>query len=137
MAKYVKQSIQESLTYLAYNTHVVSSSWTPNTDVYETPESLVVRMETAGIDKDRIEITLHDRWLQVRGYRRDPCRQRRCSFHQMEIDYGDFERRILLPRKVDGRHARAQFHNGFLHIELPKSDTTESVTVTVTVEEWA
>ena len=137
MAKYVKQSVAETLSYLAYHGHVVSSSWAPNTDVYETPDNLVVRMETAGLDREGLEIALSDRLLVVRGFRRDPCRQRRCSFHQMEIDYGFFERRIVVPRKVDGHRARARFENGFLHIELPKSDTAALVAVTLVVEEWS
>jgi len=33
-------------------------------------------MEIAGIDKDDLEITINDRLLLVRGYRKDPCRQK-------------------------------------------------------------
>ena len=113
------------------------SAWTPNTDVYETPDHLIVKMEIAGIDRDDLEITVNDRLLLVRGYRKDPCRQKqhRCSFRQMEIDYGYFERRIVIPRSVDGSGVRAQFNNGFLHIELPKAQHSEHTTVTVIIEQ--
>jgi HSP20 family protein len=111
------------------------SAWTPNTDVYETADALVVRMEIAGISKEDLEITLNDRLLVVRGQRPDPCRPGRCSFRQMEIDYGYFERRILIPRSVDASRVRAQFHNGFLQIELPKSQSSEQHTVTVIIEQ--
>jgi HSP20 family protein len=53
----------------------------------------------------------------------------------MEIDYGHFERHIVIPRSVDGSRVRAQFNNGFLHIELPKSQQTEPVSVTVIIEQ--
>jgi len=53
----------------------------------------------------------------------------------MEIDYGYFERRIVIPRSVDGSRVRAQFHNGFLHIELPKSSTSEHTAVTIIIEQ--
>jgi HSP20 family protein len=135
MAKTYDQHIHESLAYLSLPMLASHSGWSPNTDVYETPESLVVRMEMAGINKEDLEITLNDRLLLVRGHRKDPCRQRRCSFRQMEIDYGCFERRIVIPRSVDGNRARAQFDNGFLHIELPKSQTSEHATVTVIIEQ--
>jgi HSP20 family protein len=92
-------------------------------------------MELAGIEKDSLEITLNDRLLLARGYRKDPCRQARCSFRQMEIDYGYFERRIVIPRSVDGSRVRAQFQNGFLHVELPKSQQSEHTTVTVIIEQ--
>ena len=135
MAKTYDQHLHDSLAYLGLPALASHSAWTPNTDVYETPEGLVVKMEIAGIEKEDLEITLNDRLLLVRGHRKDPCRQKRCSFRQMEIDYGPFERRIVIPRSVDGSRVRAQFQNGFLQIELPKSQQTEHTTFTVIIEQ--
>jgi HSP20 family protein len=134
MSKQTDQSLAERL-HLFGRTIAVSHAWTPNTDVYETPDTLVVRLEIAGISKDDLEITLNERLLVIRGCRKDPCRQGRCSFRQMEIDYGPFERRIIIPRSVDARRVRAQFQNGFLQIELPKAATSEHHTVTVIIGE--
>ncbi len=134
MAKTYDQHLHDSLAYLGLPALASHSAWTPNTDVYETPEGLVVKMEIAGIEKEDLGITLNDRLLLVRGHRKDPCREKRCSFRQMEIDYGQFERRIVIPRSVDGKRVRAQFQNGFLHIELPKSQQSEHATFTVIIE---
>jgi len=135
MGKTYDQHLQESFAYLSLPALASQSGWAPNTDVYETADSLVVKMEIAGISKDDLEITLNDRVLLVRGNRKDPCRQRRCSFRQMEIDYGQFERHIVIPRSVDGSRVRAQFNNGFLQIELPKSQQSERATVTIVIEQ--
>jgi len=137
MAKELTDHLPQSFAYLSLSAAAGHSAWTPNTDVYETTDHLIVKMEIAGIDRDDLEITVNDRLLLVRGYRKDPCRQKqhRCSFRQMEIDYGYFERRIVIPRSVDGSNVRAKFHNGFLHIELPKATTSEHTTVTVIIEQ--
>ena len=135
MAKHTDQFVHATLSYLGMPAVSQPTAWTPNTDVYETTDSLVVRMEIAGINKDELEITVNDRLLLVRGNRPDPCRRGRCSFRQMEIDYGYFERRILIPRSVDANRVRAQFHNGFLQVELPKSQSSEHRTVTVIIEQ--
>ncbi|MCG3148112.1 MAG: hypothetical protein PCFJNLEI_01554 [Verrucomicrobiae bacterium] len=137
MAKHLTDTVSQSFAYLSLSANANHSAWTPNTDVYETPDHLVVKMELAGIDREDLEITLNDRLLLVRGYRRDPCRQRqhRCSFRQMEIDYGYFERRIVIPRSVDGANVRATFLNGFLHIELPKAQHATHTAVTVIIEQ--
>jgi len=137
MAKELTDHLPQSFAYLGLTAAMGHSAWSPNTDVYETPDHLVVKLEIAGIDKDDLEITINDRLLLVRGYRKDPCRQRqhRCSFRQMEIDYGYFERRIVIPRSVDGNRVRAQFHNGFLQIELPKAEQSEHTAVTVIIEQ--
>ena len=135
MAKHSDSFVHATLTYLGVPAASPPTGWTPNTDVYETPESLIVRMEIAGINKEDLEITLNDRLLLVRGQRPDPCRRGHCSFRQMEIDYGHFERRILIPRSVDANRVRAKFHNGFLQVELPKSPSSGHRTVTVIIEQ--
>jgi HSP20 family protein len=137
MAKNATNHLPHGFAYLGFHTSTSHTAWTPNTDVYETGGTLVVKMEIAGIEREDLEITLNDRLLLVRGHRKDPCRQReqRCVFRQMEIDYGFFERRIVIPRSVDGSRVRAQFRNGFLQIELPKSQQSEHRTVTVIIEQ--
>lgn len=110
------------------------SVWSPNTDVYETPDSLVVKMELAGIETKDLEITLNERMLTVRGCRHDPCRKRRCSFRQMEIDYGPFERLLLIPRGVDGNQAQARFDHGVLTIQLPKAEQSHHTLVTIVIQ---
>jgi HSP20 family protein len=137
MAKNLTDHSAPNFAYLGLSSTTGHSAWTPNTDVYETPEGLVVKMEIAGIDKDDLEITVSERLLLVRGYRKDPCRQKqqRCSFRQMEIDYGFFERRVVIPRSVDVNGVRAQFQNGFLRIDLPKTDQADHATVTVIIEQ--
>ena len=137
MAKHATNHLSHSFAYLGFHTSAAHTAWTPNTDVYETPDALVVKMEIAGIEREDLEITLNDRLLLVRGQRKDPCREgeQRCLFRQMEVDYGYFERRIVIPRSVDGSRVRAQFDNGFLHIELPKSQSSEHATVTVIIEQ--
>ncbi|MCX7885687.1 MAG: Hsp20/alpha crystallin family protein [Verrucomicrobiae bacterium] len=113
------------------------AAWSPNTDVYETAEHFIVKLELAGVRREDLEITLQDRLLIVRGYRHDSCphRQNRCSFRQMEIDYGHFERRILLPSPVNASNAQAHYHNGFLRIELPKVSQPGAPATTVVIEQ--
>ena len=135
MGKHNDLFIRDNLAVFTHPAAGGHSSWTPNTDVYETPETLVVRLELAGIERNDLQITLNDRLLLVRGHRKDPCRSGRCSFRQMEIDYGYFERRIVIPKTVDGNRVRAQFRDGFLHIELPKAQQAEYTTVTVIIEQ--
>lgn len=132
-----KQSDQlmQSFTYLSFSSSTPHNAWTPNTDVYEHGENLVVRLELAGVAKEDLEISLTDRLLVVRGERKDPCRRGGCSFRQVEIDYGSFERRIIAPWPVDGRRARAEFKSGFLHIELPKAPRAVAGSTTLVIRQ--
>ncbi len=137
MAKHITEHLTRNGTYLNLDTPGAHSCWSPNTDVYETPELLIVKVELAGVQKNDIEITLLERSLIIRGYRRDTCphRQTRCSFRQMEIDYGYFERRIVLPSVVDAVSAQTCFQDGLLRIELPKTTRGTHTSVTVVIAE--
>jgi HSP20 family protein len=109
--------------------------WVPNTDIYENEGFFMVRMELAGVHREELHITLADRTLIVRGRRVDHCRKEKCHFRQMEIHYGVFERRLVIPRSVDGKKVKANYRNGFLLIELPKVSKSDPTPMRVNVEE--
>jgi HSP20 family protein len=118
MPKAMDQHVQETFLYLS---QASQNTWTPNTDVYETPDVLVVKMELAGVEENDVTVTVEGRLLVVRGVRHDPCRQKRCSFQQVEIDYGPFERRVLLARPVAGDRIEVRLSHGLLTVQLPKA----------------
>ena len=92
--------------------------WRPPTDVYELEQSIVVRLEIAGMGEADFTITLQDRLLTVRGVRQDISERR--AFHQMEIRYGEFACEIELPAPVVVEEAQAEYRSGFITIQLPK-----------------
>ena len=136
MPKSLTAHLSRSVTHFALGTPSGHSTWTPNTDVYESADQTIVKMELAGTDKGDLEVTLHGRLLVVCGCREDACRprQQRCSFRQMEIDYGFFERRIVIAHAVDGKRVRARFQNGFLRVELPKAARAEPTALAILIE---
>ncbi len=93
--------------------------WRPPTDMYETEESIVVRIEIAGMREQDISIALEDRILTIRGIRPDTSERR--AFHQMEIPYGEFSTEVELPAPVVSEGVEATYRDGFLHITLPKA----------------
>jgi HSP20 family protein len=96
-----------------------SSSWRPPTDVFELEESIVVRVEIAGMREEDISIELDGRLLSIRGVRPDVPERR--AYHQMEIRFGEFGVEVELPAVVDIEQAQAVYDNGFLRMILPKS----------------
>jgi HSP20 family protein len=135
VAKRLVHHVHTTLHLVGLSSPSSNVEWVPNTDIYETEVSFVVRMELAGVDKDEVQISLSDRTLTVRGRRPDLCRKEKCHFRQMEIHYGLFERRIIIPRTIDGRKVKANYRNGFLIIELPKIAKSSPVPLKVDIEE--
>ena len=104
----------------AHPSGAAAHAWQPPTDVYETADAIVVRMELAGVRPEDIEVVLEDEQLLiVRGVRRDPATHGRLAYHQMEIHYGVFHRQVYIPRPVSVEQATARCDHGFLEVVLP------------------
>lgn len=104
---------------LGWRLSLRSTAWRPPTDVFETEEAIVVRVEIAGMREDDFIIELNGRNLVVRGTRQDAPERR--AFHQMEIRYGEFAIELELPVYVDADRVQAVYSDGFLRIDLPKA----------------
>ncbi len=92
----------------------------PRVDVYRTdePPAITVVVELAGIDPDAVELAVTDGVLVIRG-RRQRTAGRGRTYQHMEIDYGPFERRIVVDVPIDSDAAEAIYDNGLLSIRLP------------------
>jgi HSP20 family protein len=106
--------------------HVQSSVWSPPTDLQESRDAYIVRVEIAGMREEDFEVALENDVLMIRGTRSDPSG--RMAFHQMEIRFGKFATAVMLPSAVMVEEARAEYKDGFLTVTLPraKSNHTEA-----------
>ena len=93
-------------------------TWHPPTDLYETEDRYIIRVEIAGMNKEEFCVSLENNILIISGARPDMNLKR--SFHQMEIPFGDFKTSIELPSPVDAEKVSAEYRDGFLNIHLPK-----------------
>jgi HSP20 family protein len=96
-----------------------SPAWRPPTDVFETENTIVVRVEVAGMREEDFSIELTGRSLLVRGSRQDVPERR--AFHQMEIHFGEFAIELELPNYIEADQVQAVYSDGFLRVHLPKA----------------
>ncbi len=99
-------------------------TWCPPTDVYETDNRVVVKMEIAGMEEGLFTIYISNRNLTITGVRRDPLAEATgltLSYQQMEIRYGEFKTEIYLPWAIVENEIEATYENGFLKVVLPKA----------------
>lgn len=115
-----------------WNDMLQDRGWRPPTDVYDTDEAAVVKVEIAGVDQAEIRISLAHRILTVTGTRRDPAEK--LTYQQMEIKYGAFRTDVFLPWPVNEKNIEANYEDGLLVIVLPKAKGTHKVPITVVEE---
>jgi HSP20 family molecular chaperone IbpA len=95
--------------------------WQPYYDMYILNDEVVVSLEIAGIDLKDVLIYTHKSHVTITGTRRRPpqftpdC----CRFHNSEIPYGRFFRRIEFPVPVMPDKQRHHVYNGLLTLFFP------------------
>jgi HSP20 family protein len=92
----------------------------PSADVYETPDSVQLRLEIPGIDEKDLSISVDNGVLTVRGERKLEEGEKEENFLRLERRYGVFSRSFTLPQTVDTDHISANYVNGVLRVELAK-----------------
>jgi len=102
-----------------------SYAWSPPTDVYETENSFVIRVEAAGMRESDFSINVEDNFLVISGVRSESPEWR--AYRQMEIRFGEFSTAIELPLGVDVGKADADYKDGFLYVILPKLKPTNII----------
>ena len=96
--------------------------WRPPTDIYETPEEIIVVIELAGVTEDDMTVTLFSDLLIVEGRREQAALADMNACHQLGIKYGDFRSEIVIHAPVDHDNVKAEYKNGLLKITLRKLD---------------
>jgi HSP20 family protein len=103
-------------------------------EVFDDDDTVSVRLEAPGMEKDDFSVQVHERYLVVRGEKQVAQERTRGQYYVTECAYGAFERAIPLPEEVDTDKARATYRNGVLRIELPKAPSRRRRTVKVEVK---
>ena len=94
--------------------------WRPPTDVYETADGFVVKVEVPGMrDDGDFMISFSERRLTIAGKRHDPADK--IGYHNMEIRYGEFLTEVRVDWALDEKAIEATYEDGFLYVRLPRA----------------
>lgn len=104
---------------------IAGDHFEPCVDVFETAEGTVVKMEIPGMRKKDIIVEFEGDTLVIRGRRDDKSPKQKITYHQMEIDYGTFERRLKIEMPVREEGVTACYKDGFLEVSLPRKRSSK------------
>lgn len=110
-------------------------AYRPQIDIFRSqqPAELTIVVELPGADPDRIRILLDGRRLLISGERPRP-RGDGQVWDRSEIEYGPFEREVLLATDVDVGEATATYERGLLRVVLPVAEAPRAAAhVTIVV----
>lgn len=107
--------------------------WTPSLDVYDEKDRLLVSVELPGLQKDAINVSVHDGVLTVSGERSHVREGQEGSTLRSERYFGKFQRSVSLPTLIDAANVKATYKDGVLLIDLPKAEEAKPKQIQVNV----
>lgn len=97
-----------------------SESFMPAIDMYEDKDSVIVETQLAGIDPEKVDISIENDVLSIKGEGEKQHEIDEKNYYRKEIRRGSFFRSIALPTHVEGEKAKAVAEAGVLKIIIPK-----------------
>jgi HSP20 family protein len=114
-----RRSFDEMFRLLHSTFTVFHTIWSPQVDIYESPDKIIILSDIAGVHKEDLYVEIDRRLLRIYGKREKPITEN-TRFHRAEITYGYFERKLALPFPIDIDSVRATYTDGLLQICIAK-----------------
>ena len=91
----------------------------PNVDIFEEGNDLVMNADLSGMKKDDIKIDLSENILTISGEKKRKEKLEREDYYRYERTFGSFVRRFEIPHDLDVEKIKAHFEDGVLEVRIP------------------
>jgi len=98
----------------------IADWFAPRAEAKASDARYEITLELPGVDKDNIDIALHEGVLTVKGEKHSERKEEGEGYFFSEREYGRFQRTFRLPADAKGDKIAADFSNGVLKITVPK-----------------
>jgi len=109
------------LTPMLDKAQLPQGPWSPQVEIFERDNELVLRADLPGLTKDDVDVEIGNDGITIEGERKNEHEERREGYFRSERSYGRFYRRIPMPEGAKAEDASASFINGVLEITMPAS----------------
>ena len=116
--EFVGEQVERLLRALDLPVSAGVGSYGPPLSVWEGESQLVIALDVPGTARDELEVAIEGQSLVVRG-RRSPKRDA-LKLAASERPLGPFERRVVLPQRVDLENVEASLADGVLELKIAK-----------------
>ena len=97
-----------------------TSSQKPLTDVIETDDDVIIKVDLPGVKKEDINIGIAEDSVEVMAKFEEKSEVRDVNYIQKERTYGETLRKVSLPAKVKTEETTGTFSDSILTIKMPK-----------------
>lgn len=94
----------------------------PPINVFQQGDDILAIVELAGVDQDSLQIQAKENTIRIAG-KKAVSYPEGVSLHRRERTFGEFDRTISLPVKLDADKIKAEYRDGILALFLPRSES--------------
>ena len=93
----------------------------PPINVFQQGDDVLAIVELPGVDKDSLQIQAKENTIRIAG-KKAVSYPEGVSLHRRERTFGEFDRTLSLPVRLDSDKIKAEYREGILALFLPRSE---------------
>jgi HSP20 family molecular chaperone IbpA len=75
--------------------------WKPKADILENENNFIVEFELPGVSVDKIGLTINENYVILSSIKNQSNKEKLGYYYQSERKFGNFYRRLDIPKKID------------------------------------
>lgn len=106
----------------------------PLTDLYETENEVVAKLEIPGVNKEDIKISATEDSIEIKAEKKHEKKEEKKGTYRYERSYSGFYRCMALPEKVNPDKITTSFKDGVLEMKMQKAEPGKTKVKQITVQ---
>lgn len=106
----------------------------PAAELKETPDAIHLKLEVPGLEAKDLDVQVTQEAVSISGERKSESKSEQKGVTRSEFRYGYFQRVIPLPTRIQNDKVEAEFKNGVLTLNLPKTEAEKNRVVKVNLD---
>ncbi len=102
------------------------TAWVPAAELHDNGSELLLRVEIPGVEGKDLDVQVTQEAVSIAGEHRYEKRSQSNGKVHSEFRYGNFNRVIPLPSKVQNQQVKADLKDGILTLTLPKLEQEQN-----------
>jgi HSP20 family protein len=113
-----------------YDDFFTPTTWRPAVDIAEKDGKYVIKADLPGVEEKDVSVEVHDGVLTIKGERKSEFAEEKDNVYRAERSYGAFMRSFTIG-DVNEDKINAEYKNGTLTIELPKTEQKKAKKISI------
>ncbi len=117
----LQRALEERLASGWLHNQTTSQGPFPPINVFQQGHDILAIIELPGVSKDSLEIQAKENTIRIAG-KKVLAHPEGVSAHRRERTFGEFDRTLSLPVRIDPDQIKAEYRDGILALSLPRSE---------------